>query len=248
MIVRGPRQDRFTILNRRLIDDDHLSYRALGLLTFILDKPDDWRIDSCDLARGEGREGRDAVRTALRELEEAGYLRRKRIRRPDGTFDMESTVYDSPVDREADAGEPATGNPPSGSPATNPSTGNEYGTEKDPPYPPQTGGGSPEGELIDHPALAESFEQFWITYERTGSKKKARECWRRAVKKDRPEVILDGLRKWMAYWHSPGATRIKWPQGWLNDETWRDDPPPIVARPQRVRENPYLEMLREGVQ
>jgi hypothetical protein len=112
-IVRAPREDRFTILNRSIISDDRLSFRALGLLTFILDKPDDWRIDSTSLARGEGREGRDAVRTALTELETAGYLRRKRIRREDGTFDMESTVYDMPVEQ----GEPAAGEPGPGIPA-----------------------------------------------------------------------------------------------------------------------------------
>jgi hypothetical protein len=131
-IVRGPRQDRYTVLNRTLISDDRLSFRALGLLTFILDKPDHWRIDSIDLAKGEGREGRDAVRTALKELEAAGYLRRQRVHRPDGTFDMLSTVFDSP-EAATRAGKPGPGNPALDNQATNTSTGTEDCEDSDAP-------------------------------------------------------------------------------------------------------------------
>lgn len=112
-IVRAPREDRFTTLNRSVINDDRLSFRAMGLLTFILDKPDGWRITSTDLARGEGREGRDAVRTALSELESAGYLRRERTRNADGTFGTNSTVFESPQEVATGAGEPGPGNPAS---------------------------------------------------------------------------------------------------------------------------------------
>jgi hypothetical protein len=82
-------------------------------------------------------------------------------------------------------------------------------------------------EAASTSALQDAFELFWTTYRRTGSKKVARDCWFRAVKKDAPAVILAGLERWMAYWDSPEATKIKWPQGWLNEERWRDDPPPI---------------------
>lgn len=132
-IIRAPREDRYTILNRTVISDDRLSFRALGLLTFILDKPDDWRIDSTELARGEGREGRDAVRAALTELEAAGYLRRQRVRRADGTFDMESTVYDTPVEEPTGAGKPGPGNPAPVDQATKTSTDTEYWNDSDAP-------------------------------------------------------------------------------------------------------------------
>jgi hypothetical protein len=121
-IVRAPREDRYTILDRSTVNDDRLSFRALGLLTYILDKPDDWRITGAELARGESREGRDAVLTALRELETAGYLRRERIRKPDGTFNTISTVYSQPVDVATDTGEPEPGFPAPVSPASYTST------------------------------------------------------------------------------------------------------------------------------
>lgn len=77
---------------------------------------------------------------------------------------------------------------------------------------------------------AEAFELFWSAYRRTGSKKKARECWNRAITKASAESILQGLLSWMRYWDTPGAAKMKWPQGWLNEERWNDEPPQVQQR------------------
>src|SRR5262249_52769227 len=112
-IVRAPRPERYTVLGNQVINDDQLSYRALGVLTFLLSKPDDWRTDSETLARPGKREGRDAIRSALRELERAGYLRRTRRQEPrTGRWVTESHVYDTPTDD----GFPVVGNPTTGEP------------------------------------------------------------------------------------------------------------------------------------
>lgn len=70
--------DKVTILRRALAQDEQLSFRALGIATYVLSKPPNWTTDAVQLSRGEGREGEKAVRTALRELETRGYLRRRR--------------------------------------------------------------------------------------------------------------------------------------------------------------------------
>jgi DNA-binding transcriptional regulator YhcF (GntR family) len=74
-------------------------------------------------------------------------------------------------------------------------------------------------------SLDDDFELFWKTYGKVGSKKKARECWERAIRKAAPEVIQAGLERWVEYWMSPEAAKQKWPQGWLSEERWNDDPP-----------------------
>lgn len=103
MIIRGPRPQRdFTILDNEPINDDQLSFRALGLLTFLLSKPDGWRVNALDLSKGEGREGREALRTALAELQKRGYMVRTRYQDDRGWWITETTVYDTaqPVNSE----------------------------------------------------------------------------------------------------------------------------------------------------
>jgi hypothetical protein len=96
-IIRiGARRERnFTMIDRDAVRDDRLSFRALGLLTWLLDHPDDWRISSEQLGR-LGREGRDAIRSAMRELDEFGYLVRRRWRDAKGHFRTEVLVIECP--------------------------------------------------------------------------------------------------------------------------------------------------------
>lgn len=74
----------WTSLPTKMLADDEISFRAAGVLSYLLSRPDGWETDSKRLARGKRREGRDAIRTALKELEARGYLHRVKVRRPAG--------------------------------------------------------------------------------------------------------------------------------------------------------------------
>lgn len=82
------------------------------------------------------------------------------------------------------------------------------------------------------------FKVFWQMYGRVGPRLKAWEVWQdvRAGRKRHkpfgpasPQDIINGLERWVTYWRTPGASRVKWPQGWLNDRRWEDDPPSFLA-------------------
>lgn len=132
---RVERRQRFTTVNRAAVNDHRLSFRARGVLVWLLDKPDDWRVDSVQIASAT-TEGRDAVRTALRELETLGYIERYRHHGERGRWVTECVVHEQPVDRSVDgvtgAGFPGVGQPGVGQPGANTRTVTD---DCDPPTP-----------------------------------------------------------------------------------------------------------------
>jgi hypothetical protein len=103
MIVRSPRPATgWTTFDNRTLRDSRLSMRARGLLCYLLSFPDNWSVNSEIIAK-ETLEGRDAIRTALQQLEAAGYVRRTKERSGAGHIITVTTVYDRPVDNSGDS-------------------------------------------------------------------------------------------------------------------------------------------------
>lgn len=97
MIIRSPRPDRYAIISNETLRDSRLSFRARGVLAYLLSMPDNWQTSSDRLAK-ETTEGRDAIRAALRELQSAGYIARHRSQGDDGRWKSELIVWDHPDD------------------------------------------------------------------------------------------------------------------------------------------------------
>jgi hypothetical protein len=97
-IRRGPRlADNFTIVSNAVVNDESLSFRARAVLIWLLSKPADWRTRSESIAEASPKEGREAIRTAMRELEQQGYLVREKIQNERGQWVTIQTVYEEPV-------------------------------------------------------------------------------------------------------------------------------------------------------
>lgn len=95
MIIRIPHRRRFTIIADAALKDDRISFRATGVLAYLLSMPDGSEISGRRLTDAKP-EGRDAVFKAMTELEEAGYLRRERWQKPDGTWSTTVVVSETP--------------------------------------------------------------------------------------------------------------------------------------------------------
>ena len=95
-IVRVSKRDRWVTIDKTGLEDSRLSFKAKGLLAFLLSKPDNWQARISHLAK-VGPDGNTAVRSGLNELEEYGYLIRKPVRNDDGTIkEWESIIYEIP--------------------------------------------------------------------------------------------------------------------------------------------------------
>ncbi len=96
MIIRTSRPSHnFTVISNAVIRDECLSYRARGVLIYLLSQPTDWETSSARLAIAAG-EGRDAIRTALRELIAVGYVTRKKEQTAAGYWVTTYLVTDTP--------------------------------------------------------------------------------------------------------------------------------------------------------
>ena len=117
MIFRVKQKTNFTIVPNKAINDEGLSLRAKGLLLYLLSKPDNWNVNLEHLA-SVCNEGKSAVRVALTELINHGFVKRQQVRDNNGKMNgYQYDVYDSKqstVVRKTDDGKPASGKPSSG--------------------------------------------------------------------------------------------------------------------------------------
>ncbi len=98
VIIKRRRNASFTTLGNDPIDDERLSPDALGVLTYLLSKPDDWEVRPSQLRRRFSRVGRDKMQRILGELIDAGYMLRRKARNPlTGAFERDKfLVFDEP--------------------------------------------------------------------------------------------------------------------------------------------------------
>lgn len=98
MIVRGARPaDNFAQIHNAALADGRLSFKARGILAYLLSRPPGWKTSADRLAQS-GVDGERAIKSGLKELEEFGYLTRTRTHDPaSGTFIHNQIVTDQPT-------------------------------------------------------------------------------------------------------------------------------------------------------
>lgn len=94
--LRKQTRSGYTHISNELINTEGLSYRAKGIAMVLLSKPDDWEIKIPYLMR-VGKEGEQAIRTAMQELAEYGFLMRERVQGRNGKIKTVTYIADYPA-------------------------------------------------------------------------------------------------------------------------------------------------------
>ena len=114
-IRRIKKTNNFTAVNNDFIQDEKLSWKAKGIIIYLMSLPDDWKIYLSELAN-HAKDGRDSTNNGIKELIDNGYCRRTEVRDSNGTFagynyEISDTKEFQPQTEKPQTENPFTDNP-----------------------------------------------------------------------------------------------------------------------------------------
>jgi hypothetical protein len=205
-LIRGHHSfdDHYTQIPNDWLRDVRLTFKARGVLALIMSHTAGWSLSIASLA-ARNLEGKDALRSAIKELEDIGYLLRTQ-ENDGGRFGETVWVTQDP------AGLPSSGLPSSGFPSSdNPTPKKNIVKEEQ----------IKETNMPKHSETEDLFNEFWNAYPRKIDKAKAFRAFKSALKRTKFEDILAGV---LAYRSDPKRDPdfTKYPATWLNNDSWEN--------------------------
>lgn len=96
-VFKIEKNQNYTVMSNYHLRDKKLSYKAKGLLSFMLSLPEDWDYSMSGL-EAISKESIKAIRNILQELEDNKYLVRTRMQDELGKFYYDYSIYEMPFD------------------------------------------------------------------------------------------------------------------------------------------------------
>ncbi len=110
-VFRVEKNKGYTVMSNCHLRDKRLSLKAKGLLSQILSLPEDWDYTLSGLCH-INRESKNAIRSAVNELERAGYIERHQTTDEGGKFSSnEYIIHESPLVTPPSLDKPSSENP-----------------------------------------------------------------------------------------------------------------------------------------
>lgn len=183
-------EDSYTQIPNSWMRDTRLSRKARGLLAELMTHREGWEV-TIDGLSDAGPEGKDAIRSGIKELEDHGYLTRRRARSDGGTFggidyELSDPFADNPTEptpTPPTPKQPTTGNPPLRRPSL------KKTTSKEDVAPPASEQPAPPVEFA--PEVRDLCDKLanWV-HKNTGKKPTVTQQWRLACRR---MIELDGI-------------------------------------------------------
>ena len=111
-------KNRYGTIPNDLLNSIHISFKAKGMYAFIQSKPDNWEFSAERISK-QVKEGLPSVISALKELENFGYLVRNRYQNNKGFWVVDYLLYEIPIEENLITGKPNEENPNIGKPSNN---------------------------------------------------------------------------------------------------------------------------------
>lgn len=207
-------EGRFTQFPNQWARDNRIGYRAKGVLSLLMSHTDGWRISLQTLATNSP-DGITAIRTAVLELENAGYLTRRLLRNGKSQVEASEWILTDPFET------PENNLPLENLTSENLTSGNLT-----------SGNLTLKNNNIKNTSIKEDnskdmstklFEHFWQIYPRKIGKGAAKIAFDKASKKEHGHVILQVAESYANKPDLPDLQFIPHPSTWLNQERWNDD-------------------------
>jgi hypothetical protein len=110
VIVHSPKPKEgsapFTRINNEALNDTRLSFKARGILAYLLTKPEDWTFDISRVSRASNPDGVKSVTSGLKELEDLGYLIREPL--PGRGIAVRNILYEVPPPNASSMPDPSS--------------------------------------------------------------------------------------------------------------------------------------------
>ena len=192
-------ENQFTQIHNAWVRDPKITYKAKGLLTYLLSHEVGYTITIGQIIRESG-DGKQSVRSALEELIKAGYLETKRTTDARG-YNAGLAYFIK------DPNSPKSENPTLDNPTLDNQTALENNLTKN--------------TKKQEKPTSDRFEEFWNHYPKKLSKAQALKAWKLAIKR-KPDSEIIELAKAYSLGKLPDVQFIPLASTWLNNDRWDD--------------------------
>ena len=232
--VRVKKNENYTTVHNGFIKRKDLSWKAKGIMTYLLSLPDDWVVNLDEIKRNAS-DGESSFRSGWKELKDAGYVSKRSIRDEvtKKILKWETIIKEIPDEKKNhNVGNHNVESHQVGNHqvdnrkllSTKELSTNIQSTNIQKEHQPSDDGQS----------TSERFEVLWKQYPKKQGKKKALDYYKRALKNGATdEVIMQGIedyKKYLALEKSKGWQRKPMDGSrWFNEERWNDEYDDIEA-------------------
>ena len=237
-VFRVNRSKDYTVMSNYHFKDKRLSLKAKGLLSQMLSLPDEWDYSMNGLA-SINKENVSAIKTALKELKECGYLiitKKMSKETVSGRIEYIYDIFEQPrVKQEGKKQEveilPLENLPLEFQPLENHRQLN-------------TNNKKLKDKLNNNLSIYNSeFAKIWEKYPKKQGKEKALEAYIIARENGvEYDTILNGVERYSEYCKTIDNKYIKLGSNWFSGSCWKDD----YAKSQPVRYNGFGEVVKEA--